>query len=759
MEFGLVATWLVTFLFLGLVTLPVSAWLFEGLDYAALSIPVALVVLAVVGHLVGHLSFGWPAAISGVVVLVVASAVAARRVSVDWRFFGEAGVVFTAAFLLIVAVRAVDPAAGPLPVAIGEKFLDYGLLRTLDRASTLPPADMWFAGERIQYHYGGHMLTSLLATITGTSSQFAYNLGLAGFYATLVTAAYGLAGSIAVQYEAPRRLAAAFGAYFVGFAGNLETAARVVVWLLPNAVAKWVVVRVGLDPSVADWTPADFWYFDASRVIPVDPNGSDPFLAATEFPLFAWINGDLHAHMMSQPFVLLAAALLFVFWRFSDDMRRRAVVLFGAIPPVVGLIGFMNIWSFPTVGGLIFLTVVFAPDNPIDTLTRRASWPDWIGPRETHVVDGLRRVTLGSLLTGLVMFLGILWTLPYWLGVVLGGPSQSVEFWIPSMPLGSLLLVHGAFLAVFVPVLAIRVGPELDAPTVDAVVIGAVFLAAVALGQPALGLFGPILIGGLWLLESRTDAGYETVLMVAGLGLILLIDYLNIAGERFNVIFKYHVAIWLFWSIAAAVLLARMVEGWPAGRGGAKVESRRTASRALVLALVITTGMYGAIGLPAHFQGGGVLSAPEQPTLDATAFLVREFPREAPAIRWLNGRPGQPTIVTAAPGGYYWRPDRGQGASAPASLTGLPTVLGWFHERQYRGAVAYQNRIEDVETIYEGSPEQQRRLLAKYDVEYVYVGPAERARYGQITVDELAVAHVAKEWDSVIIYRVNKSAL
>ncbi len=48
---------------------------------------------------------------------------------------------------------------------------------------------MWFAGEPVKYYYGGHLVTTLFAWLTATPPRFAYNLALAGFYATLVTAA------------------------------------------------------------------------------------------------------------------------------------------------------------------------------------------------------------------------------------------------------------------------------------------------------------------------------------------------------------------------------------------------------------------------------------------------------------------------------------------------------------------------------------------------------------------------------------------
>jgi Uncharacterized membrane protein len=69
----------------------------------------------------------------------------------------------------------------------------------------------------------------------------------------------------------------------------------------------------------------------------------------------------------------------------------------------------------------------------------------------------------------------------------------------------------------------------------------------------------------------------------------------------------------------------------------------------------------------------------------------------------------------------------------------------------YRGVEPYRSRVRAVDTIYTGSPEERARLLERYDVEYIWVGPAERARYGdQLTIgDDRPRQYAAGE---VVIY-------
>jgi uncharacterized membrane protein len=80
-------------------------------------------------------------------------------------------------------------------------------------------------------------------------------------------------------------------------------------------------------------------------------------------------------------------------------------------------------------------------------------------------------------------------------------------------------------------------------------------------------------------------------------------------------------------------------------------------------------------------------------------------------------------------------------------------VLGWFHERQYRGDEPYSERLRHVETIYTGSPDERRALLERYDVDYVYVGPAARNRYeAPIDIGTDPDVSVAREFEQVTIY-------
>ncbi|WP_049903281.1 DUF2298 domain-containing protein [Halococcus agarilyticus] len=789
MEYGLVVRWLAVLFALGLAGAPLAALLFRRFpDHgAALALPLSLAVVGCVAYWVGHLSLV-AGLVAGIAVLVALSGLSLRRLDrddIDARRALAPVVVFALAFLFMIAIRAVDPAVHP---GGGEKFLDFGLLKSLSRTTRLPPEDVWFAGEPVQYYYGGHLLTTLLAKLTFTEARYAYNLALAGFFAMVVTAAYGLAGAIAAERGRSPRTAGVIAAFLVGFASNLETAGRAVLWALPDGVTESVAAWLGIEITGLAASPAAFGYWDASRVIPGTVN---------EFPLFAWLNGDLHAHMLSTPFLLLAAACWFAYYCApADAVLRRRLLAFGAVPPIAGLLAVVNTWSFPTVAGIGWLAMTFADADPVSL------FPERIAARlrssaGSSLRGEVRRTASALAAAAVVLALGVAWSIPFWLGSASG---RAVAFLPERSALGPLLLVYGAFLLVFVPYLAVH-ARSLGTRTREAVLAALAGLVAIAwlADAAAVVVFGPLLLVGWLVLVTRRNAGssgarsafvdssrrhpaesdggvatrdslvgatvgYETVLLVAGAGLVLLVEFVyiqeNAGPGRFNTVFKTYAQIWVLFATAAGAMAAWLVDARPAGVADAMAGRWRIAGRALLALVVLSTSIYGGLALTDQFTSESPVTSVDDPTLDARAFVPATHPDEAAAIAWLDDRSGQPHIVSL-PGcwcnddprkPYRW-------VNAPSSLTGLPTVAGWSHETGYRGDEAYRERVADVETIYEGRPVDQAQLLREYDVRYVYVGPNERAAYERIAVADLRGVEVARQFEDVTIYRVDQNGL
>ena len=797
MEFGAIARWLVVLAVLVALGLPLAARLFDRLDGRGigLALPLAFATVWWGAYLVGQVTYGPHASIAGLMLLTVLTIVATLDVDVHEGTVGsslpvvdraavrQVGGVFLSAFALIVSLRALDPSVFAIG---GEKFLDYGLLEALSRADRLPPEDFWFAGERVAYYYGGHLLAATLGDLAGTGPRLSYNLALATAYATLVAAVYDLGAAMGVRRGLDRRVTGACAAVLVGLSANLAAALDLVFGALPDTVARpiagLVAERTDRSADALLREAGRFSYFEYSRVIPGTIN---------EFPLFAWLNGDLHAHMTSTPFLALVVGLAFAYSVTpAAAVRRRRLLTLGLVPTVAGLLAVVNTWSFPTAFGVLWLALALASTDPLDLLPGVVA-----DPLRGRLPEGPARELLRPLLAALPVVvagaIACVLAAPFLFGTAAStAGSRSVTLLAPTdrSGLGGLLLVHGVFLAAgWAALVAETRGRML--PLVGGLAVLAVV--AFSLGAPVLLVVSPLILLG-WAARRSGTAGFEATLFVAGAGLVTVVEFVYLAEQagplRMNTVFKTYSQVWVLWGLAAGVagpaVVARVGELAEPGARNTAVAARSSSdatnastdggralfagpprqrlATAFALLLVCSTLVYGAQALPAHVDAGRA-----EPTLDARAFVAERHPGAAPAVAHLDGVEGTPTMLSAPatslpppdgsypapPGMYDWT------SSPGASMTGVPTVAGWHHEVGYRGREAYVSRARAADAMYRGTPERRVELMRAHDVRYVWVGKAERARYESVSFAGIAGVTPVVETESVTLYVVEQSEL
>jgi YYY domain-containing protein len=761
MEFGLLALWLVVFAVLWIAGLPLADLLFDSLPSsgAGFAVPISLTILTLAVYWIGQLTFGLLAIGIAIVALLTASAFAVRQgASVDPSVGKDTAVVFVACFLFMAFAQA--KTLGVVPWS--EDFLDFGLLKSVLRTSQLPPEDMWLAGEAVNYYYGGHLVTAILSRVTGTAPRYAYSLAIAGFYAMLVTAAYELAGTIATTQGRSRTVAGFVGALLVGFGGTLVTTLQMVLWTLPGTISEPLATGLNghLGATHADQLLASSSEFELWRTAFAVPD------AIVEPPLFGWLTADLHAHKMSTPFLVLLGAVLYAYYRTSSERRRRQqTLLFGVVPLLVGFLALLNTWDVPTALGLTWLTLTFASARPLSLLGNRFFHPEdvrgqiaWDGSSVHPLVSEIFRVLEAILVTLVVGALSFVVAVPY-LGRAASG--SSIQLVAPGSRSGlvAFALVHGAFLVLFVAYFeTLRESidmPEFDWLSPSGLAVGSLFLLILAMAwlrQLVAPLLAVILLSAFWY-SMRGDRGtrFETVLIVAGLGLVVLVELVYLAHQfdegRFNTVFKIYVHVWIFWGIAAGALFSRAATGPVDAIDG--VHPRRFVRPILAIVVILTMLVYGGMAVD---QRVGI---DRGASLDSSRFATSEHPEEFEAIQWLDNREGTPTMVSA-PGTdrLTWN------ASTAASFTGVPTLAGQASSRQYHGPETYNQRVEIVDEIYNSSAERRGELLKEHDVRYIYLGPGERERYGTVApFDEIPGISEAFKNEVVTIYRVDQSEL
>lgn len=725
--------WPVVVLALGGLSLPLCARVFpDPTTRTAFAVPLGLAWLTLGSFWLGRLSLPLaPAASVGVLAALSIALFRRDGLDVPGRPAATAAAVFATGYGIVLGIQAVDPAI----TATGETYWNFALVQSLLRTATLPPQDPWFAGEPIQYYYGGHLLIATVAELLGTPGREAFALGKAVVSGALFVAAYGVAGGLAAIRDRSPLAAGLFGTFFVGLASNLHPPLTAGLVGLPRSTADRVLGFLGVTGS-EPWGWAPFSPIDAAHFA----------FTSTDFPMYTAFLTGIHPHWVSPPFLLLLVGILGGYWVTPPEAQRRRLGLLGMATPVIGLVAIVNTWSLPTAAGLVGLTVALAPTDPRLLLSEP-------GGVDSTRREWLERVALGGFASIAVLVIGLAWVAPYYLRGLAGDPGLGLlparsTVWYFVVGYGGFLLVFAVYLGV-----EIRNAGLLHRFRLPALV-GALALLGFALlaSFPGLILVLPVLVGGL-ALRRHDPTDFLSVLLVAGAGLVLLVEVAYVAESaepgRINTVYKVYMQVWVLWGPAAGVAAARL-----AGLGTTpevRVPAWRPAFCTFVVALLSVYAVVGVVGFASFAVAEGV-----DPSIDGLGHLEADHPDEAVAIDWLAARPGQPTIASApVPENRLYTFE----AAPAASLTGIPTVLGWNHEADYRGKAAYAARLAAVDRIYSGGPAERARTLREHGVDYIWVGDAERERYCPIDYSREPGISVAFRSGDVTVYAIDRSNL
>lgn len=796
MEYVIVLKYLLAFALFAGVGAPIAAFVFRELPHrgAAFALPTALIPFAIAVFWIGQITFGLHTVLLAVGVVALGSLLAYRHAKPNWPAVARSYGMFAVGFLILVAFRASDPGITP---AGGEQFLHFGLVNALERADSLPPEDMWYAGESLRYYYGTQLQVTSFSLLTGTELRYGFNLGIAAFYGVLFVVAYGLGGALVARRGYSYYLGGILGAFFVALGGPTTTAIRLVTPHLPTGLADAVAPAAfgfvaerfyggDLNQAVTELSaPLDWSWWYTRYVVPG---------TIQEVPLYSFVKADLHGHSLSTGFVLFAGAVAYAYYLMpAEDRARRAGALFGGLGAIAGVFGFMNTWALPTAGGLALLAVGAADAHPATMLPERFGSPRRDGSgdvddRLERALGELQRLVLAGVAAGAVVLIGVLVASPFLLfGYV--PTNDGIGLFPPRSPLGPFLVIYAGVLTLFALYVTARGWPAIrttDRRRLAIAGIGlalAMVLTAGFLDFGVLAVTGPLLIGA-WLLVRSGRGDFALVLFVAGIGLLLSFEVVHarlplIDHPRWNTSLKVAVQGWTLAAAGAgaagAILLARGRDRIVAyARGRDRIGAYRsrgvtdplsdaapsdlgTAIRSAVSVALVAAVVLSALVFPVMVFGAEIGSDVEQgdfePTLDGYSVLERYHSDEAAAVQWLDERRGTPTIVEA-PGSSY------EYTSTASTFTGLPTVIGWDHEAEYRSQSAYDRRVSDVDSIYTGDWSAASSHLKRYDVTYVYVGPRERERYGsELRSFDRPAFSVAFDNQAVTIYKVDRSAL
>jgi len=550
--------------------------------------------------------------------------------------------LFLIAFFFMLDIRFANPT-----ISYAEKFMDHGFLASVIRSPVVPPLDPWFAGGSLNvYYYLGYWMLGCLAIVSGVPSNIAFNLSLPTVFALSAVSLYAIGTLLLDRF---RWL-------------------PLVTLILPNpALFFQIITGKAVNPA---YDASLSWL--GTRTITNTIN---------EFPLFSFIWGDVHAHVVSifnQVFLLFL--LLFLWKRWETLERQGKVIVTALIALSLGSMPLFNTWDVLLYAPLVVITgfmILWRSRASPD----RAAWAFMLAVPPVSILCYLPFYIQLKTHTGAIAFVRT--------------PSDPLEF----------LWVNGFFIAIFLALLVpeIRKKPWLLLACLPFALAGYVAAA--------------IAVIPLVYLITKVDRDLPDVVAAFGLAILVACELIYMKdnmGETFfrmNTVFKCYLPAWLMIGTAAFVMAGQWftisvrippVPGWLSS----------------VLTVVVVTILFilpFAVIAPVSNSPG---------TLDGLAFLDTQHPSDAGAITYLRSLDGSEVLVEAEKGDYSYY-------SRVSSFTGIPAVIGQpFHEFMWRGDDDgwYAERPADVRAIYE-QPEKTIPLMKKYNATLLYVGDPERERY------------------------------
>ncbi len=631
--------------------------------------------------------------------------------------------VFAILFLLLTWL------AGFRPEAYGtEKFMDYGFLVSMMRSVELPPLDIWFGTDPINYYYGGQYYAAYLAKLTWVPASSAYNLMRMMIGAFAFVLPYSLVHQMLREFlDSESRTERGRKSFAVRHRGAMTEAGAVIAGTAVAFAGNVHYVLYGLFGSLLRLPGYEtYWFPSSTRYIGHNPLTDDTCIH--EFPSYSIILGDLHAHMINIIFVLTVLAVLYTWLmevrsrykkqtrlrqklqeeqrhrpkrfekqsrfgaalRFTGENLREPHLIIAAV--LIGLFCWTNFWDH-----VIYLTVAMI------CILFDALYTQWEKP--ARAVGGIIIHTL------LVAGVSRAVSTPFLMSFTT--MASEVRLAVHHSALYQLLVLWGLPVGVLVILV----------PTVLAV------CGRKKREQKNVPFFHGAELQDFW----------AVILGCCALGLILIPELVYVrdiyedGSARANTMFKLTYQAFILFGIMMGYAFVRLFAALPVTTAvqltdGRAVERngglpRRVFTGFLLAVFVLTCG-YFPYAVSCWF--GNVFDRSQYEGLDATAFVEYAFPEDASAIRWLNQEVEFQPILLEAYGDSY------TGRNVVSAMTGLPTLEGWYvHEWLWRSDTEELNkRISDIDYIYTSDDEEGvRQLLYDYNVSYIYVGSNERDAY------------------------------
>lgn len=606
-------------------------------------------------------------------------------------------IFFLGALFLWAYIKAHEPSIRGL-----EKFMDFGFMQSILNSQYFPPADMWYPPNPINYYYFGHLVTALVTKLAGLDLLYSFNLMLCTLFALTLTMSFAIGRFLLRRFG---RLVSVGGglltAWLVTLAGNMQTVYAFTRGYDGEQVKPFWTLVWGAGELVQKFPEgwSRYWYANATRFIP---------FTIHEFPSYSFVVSDIHGHVLSLPFVLLAIGLLFVMFgtkrqkHFTDTLNIP--VFYGFL---VGVLLMTNALDGPIYFGLF--GILFIATNARVLLRFTTQWKAFIIPLGAAILAAVLSALpflshFSSFVTGIAVNCPPAFLANSKIGPILFEGIDKCQ----KSPLWMMWLLWGFFWYA-----------------------GVIFLIGKLRNISELRK-----LPHYWNTRFTHEEQVLIVMFLFSIVLIVFPEFLyfkDIYPQHFrsNTMFKLGYQAFIMWSIFAGYTIVGLI--FPARNGIHK--SVRPGMRKLFLILLIPqlalVSIYPSFSIRNYFA--------ELKTYDGIyglSWLAREYPDDFAALYWLKGQPkSSHENILEADGDSYTDYERF------SAFSGIATPIGWgVHEWLWRGSYdVVAPRKEDVRLMYEtDDPDKVSALLDQYQIRYIIVGSLEREKFTSLREETLA---------------------
>lgn len=589
-----------------------------------------------------------------------------------------------------------------------EKFMDFAYINSILRTTFFPAKDPWFAPLPINYYYFGHVYSSVLIKLSGIASNISFNLILGTIFALIASVAFSICTTILNLFHSEETKNGGrshiriigFGILSAGFitlAGNIQVIYAFFRSIGDNIIPPWQAIFSPLT------FPNSYWYPSATRFI---------YHSIHEFPAYALVLSDLHAHLLDTPFSLLALAFLLSFFIKNITVKPKTleksnVILFSLILSVLYM---TNAWDSAIYFGFFILTLGFIGYKTLDKKRLLYVLENTL---ITFVLAISFSLPFSLFFKPFVTGIGINCAPDFLISIGNIGPFLFEKGYCQTTPLWQLLILYGFFatFALLFIVVILRVKKIFYSDMFALIII---IYAAILIITPEL-IYLKDIYPSYFRANTMFKLAYQAFILLSFMSIYSIFRISN--NLKNNLISFKNILVLITFILFTGFMLSIVF-------------------------------IYPVLAVNSYYN-----NLTSSHGLDGTKYLKNSLPSDYEAIDFLNKTIKKQEVIAEAPGDSY--SDFGR----ISVNTGLPTIINWTaHEWLWRGTYEITlPRLNDVKTLYETHDEKiAKTIINKYNVSLIYIGGMEYQKYPSLDINKFRkIGSLIYSKDNTQIYRVN----